>query len=74
MYSINTEYKNELFNLGTSDLERFAFKAHVFIFSPGKTFTGHRLIEKLVQVEIFADAMAKVKEAQHSSSIKEAVK
>ena len=75
MYSINTEYKNELFNLlGTSDLGRFAFKAHVLFFPPGKTFTGHRLIEKLVQVEIFADAMAKVKEAQRSSSIKEAVK
>ena len=76
MYSINTkEYRNELFNLGTSDLGRSAsVKAHVLFFPPGKTFTGHRLIEKLVQVEIFADAMAKVKEAQRSSSIKEAVK
>ena len=54
MYSINTEYKNELFNLGTSDLGRSAsVKAHVLFFPPGKTFTGHRLIEKLVQVEIF---------------------
>ena len=59
--------------LRTSDTP-LLFKAHVFIFPPGKTFTGHRLIEKLVQVEIFADAMAKVKEAQRSSSIKEAVK
>ena len=76
MYSINTkEYRNELFNLlGTSDLERFCLKRTFLFFPPGKTFTGHRLIEKLVQVEIFADAMAKVKEAQRSSSIKEAVK
>ena len=76
MYSINTEYKNELFNLGTSDLGRSAsvLKRTFLFFPPGKTFTGHRLIEKLVQVEIFADAMAKVKEAQRSSSITEAVK
>ena len=49
-------------------------KSARFIFPSGETFTGHRFIEKLVQVEIFADAMAKVKEAQRSSSIKEAVK
>ena len=58
--------------LRTSDTP--LLKRTFLFFPPGKTFTGHRLIEKLVQVEIFADAMAKVKEAQRSSSITEAVK
>ena len=50
-------------------------KSARFIFPSGETFTGHRFIEKLVQVEIFPMRLAKVKQAQRiSSSIKEAVK